>query len=272
MSDTFCENCKYCRIYRNCNDKKNQDRMNNFYSDGVCKKYLPIEPYYHLDHNIHMGHNGGQYRWICADYKVFAYEINKNIDMKKKIIESVTGNFIPDDIYIHLYEMAINYIKTYAYSSYPNPGDIHRKFINDYGIEDFEKCVADNANFLVGNIFIHIKQSEHDGIMFVSEFLKLLRSKCPFAVSYQDNNMGIVFSFCNRDTSLILIDKKEKYIEIRSGYFSVSSAGEKREYNMKFYVRQIKEINKGKADWITGERRYSVTFKDKKKLFFDVID
>lgn len=274
-SDTFCKNCKYYRIYKSCKDEKQQERMEDFWTDGVCKKYLPIEPYYHLNHNISMGNDGGQYRWISTNYEAFTEEISKDPDMKKKIIDSVTENFIPDDIYIHLYEMATNYIKTYAYDNYPKPGDIHRKFINDYGIEDFEKCVADNANFLIGNIFMHIKRSEHNGTMFVSDFLKLLRNKGRFAVvTYQDNNMNMNIDFTVNNGSItpIVIDKKEKYIEIKSGHYSVSSAGEKREYNIKFYVGQIKEINKGKADWKTGERRYTVIFKDRKKLYFDVRD
>lgn len=273
MCDIFCKNCKYFRLYKSYKDEKQREKMKDFWADGVCKKYLPIESYYHLNHKTNMGNIGDEYRWICTNYETFTEEICKNHDMKKKIIDSVTRNFIPDDIYIHLYEMATNYIKTYVYDGYPKPGDIHRKFINDYGFEDFEKCVADNANFIVGNIFMHIKQSEHNGNILVSDFLKLLKSKCSVAVSYRDNNnMNINFSFCNRGIAPIVIDKKEKHIEIRSDCYSVSSASEKREYNIKVYVGQIKEINKGKADWKTGERRYTVTFKDKKNLFFDVRD
>lgn len=273
--DTCCKNCKYYRIYESCNDDKQRERMEDFWADGVCKKYLPIESYHHINHKTNMGNIGDEYRWISTNYETFAEEISKNPDMKKKIIDSVTGNFIPDDIYIHLYEMATNYIKTYVYDSYPKPGDIHRKFINNYGYEDFEKCVADNANFIVGQLFMHIKKMEHNGYVSFDDFFEMLLGKGQGAViTYQTNNFEFVldYSFSTDYCKHLNVDKKRKYILIKSGHILLSSDGNKREYIIKFFTDKIKEINKGKGDWLTRKRRYTVLFKDGRKLYFDIID
>ena len=89
-------------------------------------------------------------------------------------------------------------------------------------------------------------------------------------VTYNDNNIQIKQDFFSEEGTIIA-KRKENKIIFQHGWTRYS-AGEKDKKNCAIEIlkKQVNNIKKSKADWITSIRRYTLIFRNKQKMYFDM--
>ena len=261
LENQLCDTCKVDRVYRVC------ERKHGICDEVIgCPNYIPTEFYY----------RGGVPWNKTAGYGYTYYPAHiKNEDIAKAVKDNnmVDGlvncaskiGALTKDIYDFLYEVIQEKI-----SINENNANYQRKCP-----EEYNKCLAENVNICIGRFFAYIQRMEDNGFMFWDDFVADLKRnnsvrEKDITITYQENNTRIVQNLIFEQDNIIT-DKKGLIFEHgRTRYNFGHNEKDRTECVIKVYKNQISKIEKGKADWITSIRRYTLIFRDNKKMYFDM--
>ena len=262
LENKLCDTCKVNRVYDVC------DRKHGMCDKVIgCPHYIPTEFYY----------RGGEKWSKCSSWGAsYSPTGMKNEDIAKVVKEEEMDNelikcasetgVLTKEMYDCLYDIIQGELaKNEQNSCY------HR-----HHPEEYNKCLAENVNICIGRFFAYIQRMEDSGYMCWDEFTKELeRNNAMYnykniTVTYKDNNIQIKQDFFS-DEGTILIKKKENKIVFQHGW-TLYTAGEKDKKNcvIEILKKRVDNIEKSKADWITSIRRYTLIFKNKQKMYFDM--
>lgn len=261
VKNKLCDTCKVNRVYDVC------DRKHGICDEVIgCPHYIPTELYY----------RGGEPWGKCLGYGEYYSVVginNKDIvtavkecDMENELKKCATNlGMLSQEIYEDLYDI----IKGRLCSN-----DNNLVFERNHP-EEYEKCLAENINICIGKFFSYIQRMEDSGHISWNDFIKELKWNDTIlhgrdiTITYQEKNTCIIQNLIFDNNGNFTNNKKE--IVFKHGWTRYA-AGEpdRTECIVKVFRNQVLEIEKSKADWITSKRRYTLIFRNKKKMFFDM--
>lgn len=262
LENKLCDTCKVNRVYDVC------DRKHGMCDEVIgCSHYIPTEFYY----------RGGE-PWPKGSSCVDSYSPTnmKNEDivkavkkykMEEGLIKCASDlGLLTKEMYDCLHDIIQEGLAKNEYNSY----------YHKHHPEEYSKCLAENVNICIGKFFAYIQRMEDNGWLSWDDFVKELERNNAMhnykniTVTYKDNNIQMKQDFFS-DEGTILIKRKENKIVFQHGWTRYST-GEKDKKNCVIEVlkSQVYNIEKSKADWITSIRRYTVIFKNKQRMYFDM--
>lgn len=262
LENKLCNTCKVNRVYDVC------DRKHGMCDKVIgCPHYIPTEFYYR---------GGEPWSKVSSWGTSYSPTSMKNEDIVKAVREKEMENelikcasetgILTKEMYDCLYDIIQGEIsKNEQNSCY------HR-----HHPEEYSKCLAENVNICIGRFFAYIQRMEDYDYLFWDEFIKELErnnkmhSYRNITVTYENNNIQMKQEFFSEEGT-IFIKKKENKIVFQHGW-TRHNAGEKDKKNcvIEILKKQVNNIGKSKADWITSIRRYTLIFKNKQKMYFDM--
>lgn len=142
--------------------------------------------------------------------------------------------------------------------------------------EEYKKCLEENTNICIGRFFAYIQRMEDNGIMCWDDFTKELErnnkmhSTKNITVSYNDDSIQMKQEFFSREGTIHIGQKRNKILFQHGWTQSTPGKRDKKNCVIEVFKNQVCRIEKGKADWITSIRRYTLTFRNKQKMYFDM--
>lgn len=262
LENKLCNTCKVNRVYDVC------DRKHGMCDEVIgCPHYIPTEFYYRGGEPWSKGSSWGAFYSPTSMKNEDIVKAVREEEMENELIKcaSETG-ILTKEMYDCLYDIIQEKIsKNEQNSCY------HR-----HHPEEYSKCLAENVNICIGKFFAYIQRMEDNGYLFWDEFIKELERNNKMhnyrniTVTYKNNNIQMKQEFFSEEGT-IFIKKKENKIVFQHGW-TRHSAGEKDKENcvIEILKKQVNNIEKSKADWITSIRRYTLIFKNKQKMYFDM--
>ena len=263
LENKLCDTCKVNRVYDVCDRKHGM-------MDVVtgCPNYIPTEFYYRNGQPWPKGVSyGSSYSPTGMKNEDIIKEI-KEADMEKQLIKCASNiGLLTKETYDFLYDVIWKGISANEHNSV-----YHRD-----NPEGYKKCLEENTNICIGRFFAYIQRMEDNGTIFWDDFLKELeRNNAIYhgkniTVSYNDGNIQMKQEFFSSEGT-IRIGQKRSNVLFQHGW-TQSTAGQRDKKNcvIEVFKNKVYSIEKGKADWITSIRRYTLTFKNKQKMYFDML-
>lgn len=262
LENKLCDTCKVNRVYDVC------DREHGITDKVIgCPHYIPTEFYY----------RGGEPWPKCLAWGTsYSTTGMKNEDIAKAVKEIGKENelskcaseigILTKEMYDCLYDIIQEEISK----------NEHNLCYRKYHPEEYSKCLVENVNICIGRFFAYIQRMEDNGYLYWDESIKELKRNNTIrygkdiTVTYQENNMHIVQNLIF-DNDKIIANKKELIFEHGWTRYSCSHDEKDRtECVIKVFAKQVSKIEKSKADWLTSIRRYTITFNNKRKMYFDM--
>lgn len=262
LENKLCDTCKVNRVYDVC------DRKHGMCDEVIgCPHYIPTDFFYRGGEPWCKGSSWG-YSYSPAGVKnEDIVKAVKGKEMDNELIKCVSETgVLTKEMYDCLYGIIQEGLaKNEQNSCYcrHNP-------------DDYYKCLAENVNICIGRFFAYIQRMENNGLLFWDDFIKELEKNKAMhnyrniTVTYKDSNIQMKQEFFSEEGTII-VKKKANKIIFEHGWTRYTS-GEKDKKNcvIEILKNQVNNIEKSKADWITSIRRYTLTFKNKQKIYFDM--
>lgn len=264
LENKLCNTCKVNRVYDVC------DRKHGMCDEVIgCPHYIPTEFYYRGGEPWSKGSSWGDSYSPTGMKNEDIVKAVREEEMENELIKctSETG-ILTKEMYDCLYDIIQGKIsKNEQNSCY------HR-----HHPEEYSKCLAENVNICIGRFFAYIQRMEDNGYLSWDDFIKELKrnnaiyygNRKDITITYQENNMHITQNLIFENDKIVA-NKKELIFEHGWTRYSCShNEKDRTECVIKIFAKQVSEIKKSKADWITSIRQYTLTFKNKQKMYFDM--
>ena len=262
LENKLCDTCKVNRVYDVC------DRKHGMCDEVIgCPHYIPTEFYYRGGEPWQKGSSYGASYSPTGMKNEDIVKAIRECGMDGELIKCVSDfGLLTKEMYDCLYDIIQGKI-----SSNENNSCYRRKHP-----EEYNKCLAENVNICIGRFFAFIQRMEDNGFLSWDDFIKELKRNDAIylgkniTVTYKDNNIQMKQEFFSKEGTIIVKQKEHKII-FQHGW-TCYTAGEKDKKNCVIEVleKQVSNIEKSKADWITSIRRYTVIFSNKQRMYFDM--
>lgn len=262
LENKLCDTCKVNRVYDVC------DRKHGMCDEVIgCPHYIPTEFYYRNGEPWPKGESwGSSYSPTSMKNEDIVKEVRK-CKLEDELIKCVSDlGLLTKDMYDHLYKivqegLAKNEHNSCYYRNHP---------------EEYKQCLSENINICIGRFFAYIQRMEDNGCLFWDEFINELdrnnrmHNYKNITVTYNDNNIQIKQDFFS-EKGTIIIKKKDNKIVFQHGWTRYDGGkNNKKNCVIEVLKNKVIHIEKSKADWITSIRRYTIIFKNKQKMYFDM--
>jgi hypothetical protein len=262
----LCDMCKLNRLYGVCQKYHDHDRESRI----GCRNYIPMDFYYRegeLYPKCGYLYSGKTYQFCTLNNDEIAKMV-KNSEVKKLLIEcaSKTG-LLTKELYDNLYKLIKDMLHKSRKISYSGMSN-NEIYARDYP-DAYKKCLDENINVIIGKFFAYIQRMEQCGTTWWDEFVKRLKNnqdmyRPNITVTYFDHNIRIKQDLVFDTKPIRFYSNK---IAFKHGW---EDSDNKVECFIEVFEKQISSIEMSKADWVTSIRKYTLTFKNKQKMYFDM--